>query len=318
MKLSLGVITARHNPQLNWFFESLRNQIHPGDVIQIIIIDLLRDQLPGRVDGFETGSNFWHHHRGVTVEHVLPMPSVFAGAHRLTNRDFWIVSASRNTGICLARHDWYCTCDDRCVLGPHYLEAIRDAMDNQYVVAGAYEKLHNLVVESGIAVSCVEPADPDGRPTGKDPRRRGSMLPRRIPGDQMLGCTSAYPLEWALTINGYSVECDSLGLEDVVFGQMMEKNSYPICYDERMILIEDRTPGGVSDVSTVRTDKGRGTMEDKGHAILRRASRLKRANPLLDLRAERERVLRGESWTVLQEPTKDFYDGQPLSELTVQ
>lgn len=247
---------------------------------------------------------------------VPPKPSVWYGPHRLTKQHWWGVASFRNTGLCLAKSEWFAVADDRSILGPHYLEAVREAMENNYAVAGAYEKVHDLVVENGLAMSCIEPTDPNGRPTGKDPRRRGSTVARRIPGNQFLGCTSALPLEWALNVNGWDQLGDSIGLEDILFGDMLERNSYPLVYDERMLLLEDRTPGKC-DVELVRTDKGV-SPNDRSHKVLHLARGRKMSVINFDIRAERERLARGEPWSIPTTPTHDFWDHQPLGEMTVQ
>jgi hypothetical protein len=127
-------------------------------------------------------------------------PNVWSGPHRITDKDWWIVATQRNTGLCLSKSEWFAVADDRSVLGPQWLQAVREAMEGGYAVAGAYEKVHNMVVENGVVMSCVEPIDANGNATGKDPRRRGNDTPRQINGDAFLGCTSALPLEWALRV----------------------------------------------------------------------------------------------------------------------
>lgn len=298
--LTFCYITARKEPHLQWFIDSLVNQMKPGDPIEVIVVDFY-----GRKDQIYAD---W-------IKVVEPKPSVWYGPHRLTKQHWWGVASFRNTGLCLAKSEWFAVADDRSILGSHYLEAVREAMENNYAVAGAYEKVHDLVVENGLAMSCVEPTDPNGRPTGKDPRRRGSTIPRRISGNQFLGCTSALPLEWALNVNGWDCTCDSLGLEDCLFGAMLENNGYPLIYDERMLLLEDRTPGKC-DIELVRTDKGK-SPNDRSHMLLHKLQRKLRATHPEDLRETRAAIALGQPWPVPTSPTKDYYDGQPLSEMYV-
>lgn len=294
MKNSLTIcyITARKEPHLPWFFYSLLRQTEPDDDVRVIVVDFFAET---RKEQFVAP--------GLRI--VPCKPNVWQGAHRLTSADYWAVSAYRNTGACLCETEWLAVCDDRCVLAPTYLQAIRDAMEGEYAVAGAYEKRYNMTVERGEIIS-------QGMLDGRDPRATGNLAPRPIRGGGLYGCTSAMPLEWILEINGWDESCDSLGLEDSVFGEMLQENGRPIYYDERMMIVEDRTPGE-SDSATKRTDKGI-SPRDKSHGILDRTRGKRRATHDVDLRAIRDGLKRGEPFPIPTGPTHDWWDGQPLSE----
>lgn len=294
--LTICYITARWDNKLEWFIDSLFHQTVPPEDVTLFVVDLHareRSSVPP-----------W-------VHIVEPKPSVWYGPHRLTKREWWGVASFRNTGLCLAQSEWFAVVDDRSVLGPQWMEAVRDAMSGNYVVAGTYEKTHNLIVEGGKIKSYDEPMS-NGNPTGKDPRATGRLEPRKAPGQHVLGCTSAMPLEWALNVNGWDESCDSLGLEDCIFGQMLERNNIPIMYDERMKLWEDRTPGQC-DVSTVRMDKGKSPF-DKSHGLLKRTAGKLQATHEADLRDIRRKLQAGQPWPIPTEPKRDWWDGQLLSE----
>lgn len=301
MILTLGIITARWDCKIDWMIDSLLPQVREDDEIEVILVDHFHGERT-----FDYGPWF---------SHVPVMPNVWQGNHRLTKQHWWAVSAGRCTALCLAKSDWIAVADDRCVFGPQWLDAVRDAQRGNYAVAGAYEKFHNMVVEGGQIKSLDQPQS-EGRFTGKDPRETGNMKPRKAPGQWFLGCTSALPLEWALNVNGWDLTCDSLGLEDCIFGQMLELNKYPIMYDERMKLWEDRTPGQC-DVATIRTDKGV-SPRDRSHRLLEITKGKLRATHDIDLRDIRARLERGEPWPIPTTPTHDYYDGQPLSEMEVR
>ena len=131
-------------------------------------------------------------------------------------------------------------------------------------------------------------------------------------GQWFFGCTSAAPLEWALAINGYEERMDGLSFEDVIFGLMLTNAGYPLRYDPRMKIIEDRTPAELG-TPPRRTDKGI-SPNDKSHAALQQFGSLKRAGHQWDLRAVRAKVLAGEPFPIPTGPTTDWYDGQPLAE----
>lgn len=301
--LTIIFITARREPMFQEFVDSIAQQTVTCEDLRVICVDLYAEErdkswLPG----------------GVTI--VPPKPSVWYGPHRLTKQQWWGVASFRNAGLCLAQTEWVSVADDRSVLGPQWLESVADAMNGEYAVAGSYEKTHNMVVEFGRIKSYEEPRGGNGNFTGKDPREQRILSPRIAPGQWFLGCTSALPLEWALNVNGWDETCDSLGLEDCIFGQMLERNGYPIMYDERMKLWEDRTSGKCS-VETVRTDKGK-SPHDRSHMLLDITKGKKRATHDVDLRDIRARLARGEPWPIPTTPTHDYYDGQPLSEMFVK
>lgn len=295
--LTVCMITARKEPHFEWFFDSLIPQIKPGDKIEIILVDLHKYGFPAT--SYPTG---------IVVRHVEPKPSVYQGKHRLTKQDHWDIAGAKNTSICLCTTEWIAWADDRCVLGKDWLQAVRDAMKGDYAVCGSYEKRFGMKVENG-RITCA------GEITGVDPRRKRLKPLQATFGGEWFGCTYAVPLEWALEMNGHNQNCASIGLEDVIFGNMLSLNGHTTRYDPRMHLIEDR-PRDPGEGMPVRYDKGPvGTDGDKSHAVLNRFGGDKFCQQPINLRHERERVLRGEPWEIFTQPDKDFYDGTPLSEM---
>src|SRR5206468_2483832 len=127
------------------------------------------------------------------------------------------------------------------------------------------------------------------------------------------GCSLALPLEWALAVNGFDETCDGLSFEDVIFGLHLSNRGYPILFDERMSVIQDRTPGQCGPVM-VRRDKGV-SPKDKSHSQIDKLGRLDRALHPIDLREIRKNVLAGGEWPLPWGPTHDWFDNQPLSEM---
>lgn len=305
MKLTIGMITARREHHFfDWFIDSLKRQLAPSDEIYAMLVDL-HQPTTEKLDFYADNGAVIH------TEHRPIKPTVWQGPHKLTREDWWSISSSRNVIICLAKTDFVAFLDDRCVLMPGYLNSIREAMEGDYAVAGAYEKRFGMKVENGVITN-------GGEVTGVDPRNPKGTLrkPVKTFGGCWCGCNYALPLEWCLEINGHDETCDSLGLEDVVFGNMLALNGHVTMFDARMKIVEDRTrdPG---ENMPKRTDKGV-SPNDRSHALLAKIGASKRAIHPLDIRAERDRVLRGEPWTIPTEPKVDFWDGEPLEQMYVR
>lgn len=298
--LTVAYITSRPEPEPRWFGESLLNMA--TGPIDVIAVD--KNLL------FEARTQQW---KNLRVRHVPPKPTVWQGPHRLTKADWWAASNARNTALCLCDTEWIAFVDDRSVLVGGWMEALEAAMAGNYAVCGPYQKRHSMTVEGGIIKH-------GGIITGEDNRveyvkKYWSALenPYPCPGSWWYGCSTALPLEWALQVNGYDETCDGLSGEDYVFGTMLQNNGYPIRFDVRMGIIEDRTPAKLGPVMK-REDKGV-SPNDKSHALLDMLKDLKRARHPWDLRQIRAHLRTGLGWPRPTWPTKDWYDGQPLSEL---
>lgn len=295
--LTLVYHTSRTSPRLKWFFDSLNLQAG-SEPISVIIVDLwAHDQ--ERVTNHKKIAG-----RDITV--TLPKPTVWQGKHRITKEDWWAASNSRNTGICLCKTEWIAFLDDRSVLLPGWLDTIKDAQTHGYAVCGSYEKVHHLIVEDGKVISYEET-------DGKDSRKGDAKGAVKAPGQWWFGCTNALPLEWALTVNGWDETCDGLSMEDVIFGLHLQNSGFPIFYDQRMKILEDRTPGQLG-TPMRREDKGK-SPDDKSHKMLAMLQGLKRSMHQWNLREVRDLVLNGNPFPISTEPKVDWYDGQPIKDL---
>ncbi len=327
MKLTIGYITCRSSPRFEWFLESLMLQMDSD--LDVVVIDSKHPNTYSKLNGGKEGpwvpkvidpADDAPRHQTflvkekykLEIEFHLPKPSVWQGKHRLTKEDWWAIANAKNTVICLARNPFVAFCDDRSVLVPTWLAAVKEAMEKNYVVAGAYEKVHHLQVENGLVTGFSQPGD------GKDFRypKSGRLYPQMIGGNSFYGCTGALPLEWALEVNGFPQEADSLGLEDCLFGSILDNCGKPFFYDPRMLLVEDRTPSEL-EPPPLRTDKGT-SPNDRSHMLKHKIEVLKRCNPEFDLRSIRETVLAGGEFPLPSGPTHDYWDNTPLGEMTVQ
>ena len=241
------------------------------------------------------------------------MPSVWQGKHRLTKKDYFAASNARNTALCLAPDGWIAYVDDLSVLMPGWLFCVRQAIEKNYIVLGAYKKVLNLEVDSdGNATYTDFPAGVDSRWNSGHPDK-----PVHAAGSWMFGCSLAAPVEAFLRINGWDTDCDSLGSEDYIAGIMLEKAGYRFMYDRRMLTLEseERHHDGSS---FARFDKGV-SPNDKSHALLKMVMNGRKVAPNYfgegGISAVRNKVLKGEQFPIIQCPMHDWFDCQPLSEL---
>lgn len=303
--LTVAFITSRRDPKFEWFADSLALQAGRRE-IHVIIIDTFADE-PGREYLVEDAFGRTWSRTGVTLPfvHVNPKPTIWAGKHRLTNENWWSKSNSLNSAICLCRTEWLALVDDRSVLCHGWLDCIEEAMRGQYAVVGTYEKHARMKVENGEIVDPGETLGVDHRPQNVPPR----------PTHDWYGGHCALPLEWCLRVNGFSEDvCDSLGLEDAMFGVTLRNFGFPMVYDSRMKIIEDRTPGKI-DGALKRADKGV-SPNDKSHKIVEIFRDKTDSQNSFDIRNLRDRVLSGEPFPPPSASHLDWYDGQPISEMT--
>ena len=307
--LSICYMTFRRKPSIHWFFDSLDNQAWPTyDGIQLVVVDYFRDE-PGRVDEFAALAH-------CLIKHVAPKPTVWQGPHRLTQNEYFAAANARNTAICHAAGEHIAFVDDLSVLGEHWMKAVDEAIAGQYVAMGMYRKVKELKVEHGVAVSFSDWAG------GVDSRMGYSSPdgPVPHPGSLLYGCSLVGPTEAFLQINGYDEACDSTGLgsEDYIAGIMLNANGWPTKLDRRLWTYESEE-GHVMDRPFLRRDKGV-SPNDKSHASLNMVTSGGRTNatnsfPEGGIRALREHILNGGEFPVDRIPDRDWYDGQPLSEL---
>ncbi len=301
MKLSIGYFTARKEPEINWFVESLCSQLKPSDTIEIIVVD----------------SNATHKSIKEWGVIVPTKPNIWSGEHKITKDNWWTVCQSRNTFLSMAKFPFIAMVDDRCVLAPTWLQAIRDAEIGKYVMAGSYEKRHEMKVQCGKIIDWGKADTSDSRsPNGQDHRFKmttGKLV--TCGGSWLFGCCLAMPLEWALKVNGYPESCDAVSHEDCVFGLLLENNGYPIKYDYRAKIIEDRTPGKIGE-PIKRSSKERFSHDeqDKTHSILKWARTATKSNNDYNILTLRSLIKSGGSFPIPEKKQySDWFDGQDIS-----
>lgn len=295
MNLSICISTCRRQPELQWFWDSLRPQIRSDDHIEIIVVDLYAEKAEQCGWFFRTP----------------PKPNIWQGGHRITRYNWWAVCNARNTFLCLARHPYICMVDDRCVVTPDFLTAIREAQRDSIIMAGSYEKRHGMTVENGVIMH-------GGIIDGKDSRAEYSGGKQMACGGEWLfGCCVAMPLETALSVNGMPERCDSMSFEDVIFGIILNNNKFPVRFDPRAKIIEDRTPAQLGE-HVLRTAKERfpNDTSDKAHTTLKWVKTAMRSDNEFEIRDLRAKIQAGGEFPAVDKNRKylDWFDQQPVED----
>ena len=312
MRISIGYITSRKEPEIQWFLDSLEKQISKSDEIEVVVIDLL---LRDRFNTEWSLNPEFYKLGGIDLKITSPKPCIWSGESRITKENWWSKCNSLNTFLCMATHSFICMVDDRCVAQAGFLDSIRAAISGDYIMAGSYEKRHGMTVENGAIKH-------GGIIVAKD-SRHDYVLANSIPtpmtcgGEWLFGCCVAMPLEWALQVNGYPERCDSMSFEDVIFGLILQNNGYPIKFDPRARIIEDRSPDKLGEPMK-RTAKERfpHDKDDKAHTTLRWVKTAKRSENDFEIRELRAKIQRGEPFPPVDTSKEhlDWFDNQPVKD----
>lgn len=293
--LTIGYITARPRPEIGWFLHSLARQWGDNPPPRVICVDALHGKRP----------------LDCAVDlHIPPKPTIYQGKHRITSEDWWAVSNARNTALCHANSEWILWVDDRCVLLPTCVDAIRDAMAAKYACFGTYEKRHFMEVEDGMVMA-------PGVVTGKDHRladyerlRNGAVAMPSFPS-WAFGCLVLCPVEWALQVGGFEEALDSLSAEDTCYGAMLANNGHEMRFDPRLACIQDRTPQFLG-TPMRREDKGI-SPNDKSHRAIELFHTARNTSNRHLLLQSRQAVLAGRPFPPLFGAREDWWDGTSIN-----
>lgn len=307
--LTVAYVTCRRNPRIKWWLDSLFLQWDKKTPLRLIVVDfhvLTHQEYASMAKPFTD--------LGVPFIHTAPMPTVWQGPHRLTQRDYWAAANQRNTALCYADDGYIAFCDDLSVLMPGWLDSVLAAQRDGYIACGAYKKVRELRVVDGVPEHYVELA------AGIDHRIA------LVKGDEPVKCQggwfygySASPVEALLSINGYDTRADSIGGEDYLAGWMLQHRGYPLKYCKRMMALESEEAHG-EEPSMLRLDKGTSPL-DSSHALLHEAELgSTKVAPNLHfppggIRVLRESIRAGQPFPIPPGPTAHWFDNQPLSEM---
>lgn len=314
--LTIAYLTNRKDCRIEWFFQSLANEVARTligwDQIKVVVVDywMWYDTDNSRRDefvrkAFDAGCQ--------KPTHVPPAPTVWQGPHKLTKEDHFDAANTRNTALCYALDGYIVYVDDLSVLLPGWLDGVLEAKRVHYIACGAYRKVKDLVVVQG-AVNSFTPF-----PAGDDNRQKLPQLHANCPPNWMYGCSFAAPVEALLAINGQpALWCAGMSYEDAVSGEALGRNGYIFRYDPRMMTYESEELHAQG--KPFRRDDPGVSPNDKSHALLDKCRGVKSFpnnfgggfTKLADLR---QHILAGGSFPIPTEPTTEWFTGKPLCEL---
>jgi glycosyltransferase involved in cell wall biosynthesis len=225
-EISIVYITYRQRPQFDWFADGLASQLG-DDVPELVLVDGLHSPERAReMEAIVAGR--------LPFRHVAAKPNPVNGPDRLTRGEYRAASSARNTGVVHSSGPYVVFADDLAVPMPGWWEEVRRAAEEDYVVAGAYQKHHEMRVRNGLLLSS------SSNGSGIDSRwARGSEShPVRIDGGNVYGCSFGVPRDLLLEVNGQDEICNVVGGEDYQLGLRLEWAGAPILYSRRMLTIE--------------------------------------------------------------------------------
>lgn len=343
-------VTSRKNPHFAWFLDSLCRQasFDQRRHLQLIVVDgcLWHEDMRTAVkcdDKIAFASPVFHDaarrleletivNNRIECLHIPPLPNVWSGPFRKTQKNWFAASVSRNTGFVTARHSYVGFVDDLSILGPLWLANLLHAAHNGYCVAGAYKKLLDMKVEGGELISFKD------FPAGVDSRWEHGSDAGIVPwAGSIFGCSFGVPLEAALAIDGFDMAHNGSGNEDSDFSIRLRRSGREIFYNRNMVTFEseeDHHNQTFKDQATRDRRKvlkknlpaayesyqmpSREERHFSDHVLINRVVNEPRIAPLLPqyLRNIRQMYLETKGLVEIpSEPTRDWRDDEPLDQL---
>lgn len=227
--ITIAYVTARLDPRLDLFFDSVYPQLQPTD--QVILIDHWLDYYPSREpevaklldDRFE-------------LLHLPPKPSIWRGPHRKTRRDFADTGAARNTALIVAKHSHIVFLDDMTAVHSKWRSFHADAAKEGIILSGQFKFGRDVKVLPNGHIFYTQLK----RDVRKDHQKSDERL--KIGGGWLFGSNTSFPMKYLLKVGGYDEFTARRGIEDCNLGVRLENAGYldKMFYDKNCIVYEDQ------------------------------------------------------------------------------
>lgn len=269
--ITIAYFTCRKDPKIEWFFRSLNRELKgKWQNINILVVDYWFDD-----DRYNDFKKHWSIYQDCTVMHISPKPCPIQGKYKVTKNEYFAASNSRNTAFLNCTTGYIVCIDDLTVLKEGWLDVVKWAKLNNYVVYGSYAKVKDLICNEDGSYSYTD------FPPGLDSRFNNPQISNdfatKVGGSWLFGCSFGMPLKLAILADGFDETCDGQGAEDYDFGIRIGRLTNDIYYSKKMFTYEDEdlhfSPGNIKFIreSKVLTDNTKmkqfiGMMSD--HAML--------------------------------------------------
>jgi hypothetical protein len=228
----IGVVhvTHRPRPRFDWFVDAFARQLADGDSVEVVFVDGLHSrERSNELHELIRGRFRWRH--------VPAKPTPWNGPHRLTRAEYFAPASARNTGIVYARSPYLVFVDDCALPMPGWWDEAKAAARHGYVVAGAYQKHEEMVVEDGeLAGSRLAAEGRDVRDFRWDTGDDEALV--EVGGGDLYGCSFGAPRKLLVEVNGLDELCDPIGWSDCSLGLRLQRAGATIFYSRQMLTVE--------------------------------------------------------------------------------
>lgn len=210
VEITVGLITKRSDPHIDWALESLKKQTFPHKDFEYIIVD-----------------GYYHRRKDEVAKLIKDMNLDFPVLHIPDKASRWkgqrpCISNARNTVIIFANGKYIVHADDCCKMKDNWLERHSMWLKEGYLSAGGWIGCQDITLDG----KCIEGT------YGPEQRLKMMNVPLLVDNRMLYGGNFGYPLEAALDINGFDEYLDGeLGQDDVDFGIRLARKGYRTIFD---------------------------------------------------------------------------------------
>lgn len=208
VKLTVGLITKRSEPHIEWAFQSLKDQSFKD--FEYIIVDGYYDKRKDEIAKLIKDMDIQF-----PVLHIPDKPSRWKGQRPC-------ISNARNTVLIFANGKFVVHADDCCKMRNNWLERHLKWLEAGHLCAGAWIGYQDTTPD-GIGIEGVY---------GLEDRSKSVTQPAIVANTWLYGGNMGFPLQAALDINGFDEILDGeLGQDDTNFAIRLGRKGYRTIFD---------------------------------------------------------------------------------------